>query len=530
MIAVSDVVNIYQEFGLRTAASDLQNKLALLTSVNARVSVAGGVNTGKTSLINALLGSSFPTPAIPTRSRIRIAYEAGAIKDADLKVFNSPWLREKKLEIIELTDQNFDREIKPDELLKHFALTDICIFILNAQAALSNTDYQQLKMLNMLKISTLILFAKTDRMSQAENLTVSDTVKEKLKGFDNIAFLDDAFGRHVKEYAEETRCFIEKTVKDRQNVKIVRDGIKEAMLRNALKQITDQIEKKKELLEASKSQAEKTAAEDIETLGCSSEKWLAIKSKIRENEADTKEKMHEKFAEWAAWTIRNLNHAVDNSNNVKQFLENTLPYDVETALTKDMESAKNFINSEASKASKAASESIKKDFKEQLVSIETESESSAIEIDPIRPINTDGMTDSRTMRNISKLGTAATVIATGLVFTLGVTGMVMGTSVLAGLVAEYIIDEKQEKAKDQAKNVIIPKCVRESHFDLEEKIYSCICDTYDSLINSVDEVQKNWTKASLSVIENKKQKILDSCSNQIAALCDMQTRIDALLK
>ena len=154
----------------------LESRLKQLSCEQTRVTIAGGANVGKTTLINALANTDLEVSSIPTSMTVRITYEGKG--DSESVKTNSEWLHEKNIEIWELSDAELGNEPTLGEFGLHFIHSDVCIMLLNSMSALSRTEISQLEVLEQLGIPTLLVLSKADQVNGNDYLEVEKYVEQ----------------------------------------------------------------------------------------------------------------------------------------------------------------------------------------------------------------------------------------------------------------------------------------------------------------------------------------------------------------
>ena len=190
----------------------LESRLKQLSCEQTRVTIAGGANVGKTTLINALANTDLEVSSIPTSMTVRVTYEGKG--DSESVKTNSEWLQEKNIEIWELSDAELGNEPTLGEFGLHFIHSDVCIMLLNSMSALSRTEISQLEVLEQLGIPTLLVLSKADQVNGNDYFEVEKYVEQKTSKYSNIRLLISGRNVHVKELADKVREVINELLND----------------------------------------------------------------------------------------------------------------------------------------------------------------------------------------------------------------------------------------------------------------------------------------------------------------------------
>ena len=119
----------------------LKVRLAELESPKIRLSVIGGTNVGKSSLINKLAEVKLPVSTIPSNSTHVIVTEPlSDMQQDNVYETNSEWMKGHNLEIWEIAELNATDETPIIDLGLHFMHSDICIMIISAMSALNRSE------------------------------------------------------------------------------------------------------------------------------------------------------------------------------------------------------------------------------------------------------------------------------------------------------------------------------------------------------------------------------------------------------
>ena len=147
---------------------DLVGQLNMLESRCIRVAVAGAINTGKSSLINALVGADLEVSILASKKTTRLVFELDGRKDDDTVLLESKWMKDHNLEIWELSSDELPLHPSEFDWTKHFGRFDVCIYLLNTMAPWSRVDDSNIKMCDQLSIPTLVVMAYADRVDERE--------------------------------------------------------------------------------------------------------------------------------------------------------------------------------------------------------------------------------------------------------------------------------------------------------------------------------------------------------------------------
>ena len=156
---------IAEELGSANIYEDYVNQVRPLASEKTRIGVLGQANVGKTTLVNALLGTALPVSSLPSGISYAIGYGQGEAEPHDgfrCVLSSCEWLKQHNVEVFELNKDIVLEDFTQVDVCRMLSRCDVCIYLLNAQAALDRTDIFILQNLNELNIPTLHTFSRCD--------------------------------------------------------------------------------------------------------------------------------------------------------------------------------------------------------------------------------------------------------------------------------------------------------------------------------------------------------------------------------
>ena len=184
----------------------LQLRCSMLEGEQTRISVTGGLNVGKTSLINAIADTQMEESFLANAKTVKVTIKG--LGQADDVESESPWMKSENVEIWELTDQNLGPEPKLIDYGLHFAHTDVCVMLLNTTAALSRSEMAQLNFLEQLGIPTLLVLAKADQLRQEDYVKVVKYVSDMVSKYSFVKLLETPEALPVKGMSNDVKVAI----------------------------------------------------------------------------------------------------------------------------------------------------------------------------------------------------------------------------------------------------------------------------------------------------------------------------------
>lgn len=507
VMELESIKRIASQLDMPNVSEVLESRLTQLECEQTRIVIAGGANVGKTTLINALANTDLEVSSIPTTKTARITYKgSGKTETIDS---DSKWLQGKGLELWELSDADLRNEPTLGEFGLHFIHSDVCIMLLNSMSALSRSEISQLEVLEQLGIPTLLVLSKADQVNGNDYLEVEKYVEQKTAKYSNIKVLTSERNVHVKELAEKVREVINELL-DEANPKVSsRAALSRLFETEAIASLYEACNKKIESANEANAKVEFMTNDKKSKLSDTATIWLKLQTTLSQRKNDTATKIKEVFAKKKQETIRQLSHNVELCGDVKLYWEKELPYRLEDVMRTNSQAASQLINADVMNTINWLNLEIKKSFNKSLNSIQPIT--CTIEPDPFIPTENPEISDNKKMRIVARVGTAATVIAAGTMFaTMGISGIVMATGMMAGIGAEFFMNRKQSESKEKVQS-LIPQMVDQAQQKLSINISDNLNKAYSELIKNLQSFQGLWMEEAERNIEKERQIALYNC-------------------
>lgn len=526
---IGTIKKLSTQLGCPDVYEKLNSRMKMLEGSSTRISITGGHSGGKSSLINALLGTHEEVSLLPTykttrfvRKGLSVTVDAGTIPVTEV---DSAWMQAQKLEVWELSDLDVEGEMTLIQLGEHYAHTDVCVMLLNAMMPLSRTEMTKIEALEKLGIPTLLVFSMADRMQENDYQEVAKYVKQKTSSFHVVKVLAPEKPTSVAQQAEEVRRIIDELLNEVGGQLTLRPSLKRLFLMDALSTLFEACNQKL---------GDTTAQEDVERMTAEKQAklsdmttvWLRLQAALNQRKNETAEKIRTLLEKKKAETVRQLKHNVEMCQDVKLYWEKELPYRLEDVVRMYSQTASQQINADVLNTINWLNGEIKKSFNKSLNSLQPIS----CEIEPEAvPTTTDvEIADTKKMRIVARIGTAVTVIAAGtMCATMGVGGIVMATGMMAGIGAEFLMNRKQNESKERVQE-LIPQMVTQAQQKLVITVSDHLNSAYNDLIKNLQSYQDQWIEEAKQSIEKEKQIALynhqveqkkwDECMQEINSL------------
>lgn len=526
MELIKSIKKVATQLSLQNVPEILDSRLKLLSCDQTRISITGGSNVGKSTLINALANTQIKVSSLPTMQTSRITFNGMGEKDSIES--DSDWLKEKELEIWELSEQDFGNDPKLIDLGMHFVTSDICIMLLNSMSALSRSEIVQLDVLEQLGIPTLLVLSKADQLNKNDYDEVEKYVTQKTSKYHYIKILASEEPVHISKLADKIKSAINSLLENSNPRKSSRASLLRLFVTDALVNLFEECNKKIEASEEAKAKVEKMTNEKKSKLSDSTTIWLKLQTALTQRKNDTASKIKQVFEKKKAETIRQLSHYIDMCGDVKLYWEKELPFRLEDVMKMNSQAASQLINADVMNTINWLNSEIKKAFNKNLNSIQPIT--CTIEAEPFISTENPQISDNKKMRIVARIGTAATIIAAGTMFaTMGIGGIVMATSMVSGIGAEYFMNRKQSESKEKIQS-LIPQMVDQAQQRLSINISDNLNKAYSELIKNLQTYQTQWLEEAELNIEKEKKIALYNCTTDAKKWVQCMEEINAISK
>lgn len=407
------------KLGRTDVCRQFDERLALLQGVPTRLAIAGGINSGKTTLANALTQTERPVSTLPNPATHCIAQQghgAGGVTESA-----SPWMKECNLEVWELTDEGLPQEPQPIDLGLHYARTDLCVMLLTAQAALSRTDLIHLQFLGEVSVPTLVVVAKADQLSDDDYHDLGEYIGKHMPKFPSATLLLPPRPTRLSEQSEIIRHAIDSILHERQPKERSRQALRNLFIIDTLAQLIETCQDKLAEADQARAKVEEMTAAKRDKLSDTSTIWLTLQADLASRRAETLKKLRAALEERKAETIWQFTHDTEKYSDMKFYWDKELPYQLENAAHANTNATSNLLNAEVVDTIRWLNAEITRNFNRSLNALPPIT--CRVEKAPV-PI-TDGLeiADTQKVCIVARVGTVATVIAAGsLLATAGIGG------------------------------------------------------------------------------------------------------------
>lgn len=481
------------------------SNVSSLNTGTVRLGIMGQPNTAKTTLINGLLGTNLPVTNLPSQANYTIKYgDVGNqttvpdTKGTEVTV-NSDWLKKLNLSVHEINNDIVPDETSPMELCSIVSKCDICIYLLNAQSALNRTDLFILNNLRDIEMPTILLLSRLDLLSEDDQKEVYSYVKSNISDFANVTL--PVLSASISKSIPMIKAEVEKSISS-VNIKNIRSNFENFYLTIAIGQLYEICQSHIDECSEKKHSIEKLASEKILKLDEKSTQWLTVESNLRQRIFAISDKLRAFLADRKDDMLRRLSHDVDVCGDVKLFWEKDFPFRLEELVRSEMGSATQLVNQELVKTIQWLQDELLKQFRCK-ISLTTGIVSDRGK-NSIQNPDEVSIADTQKLKIVTRIGTAATVIAAGALFaTSGIGGIIMAVSMVSGLGAEFFMRKQNNDSKEQIKKHL-PDIIERANLQLVTDYESKIQEVTAELISHLQTLKSDWIESSKKTIEQEK--------------------------
>lgn len=482
---------------------DYNNQIANLNVEGICIGILGLPNAAKTSVINSLVDANLPITNLPSGKNYKVGYgENENISETEsvspsVQIPNN-WLKEKKVTIIEKTLDIVPEETTIVSLCQLLSGIDVCVYIINAQAALNRTDMLVLDFLNNAGVATIVLPAKIDLILVEDREEVLSYIKSNIQQFNQVKLIE--LTTAVSKSNEMIKSSVQELV-DKADMKQSRENFQNFYLGYALSRLYENCQSKIDECNDKIKKIENSAEEKKQQLNEKVTSWLKVETELRKKTYAISDKLRSLLETRKADLIRRLSHDVDVCGDIKLFWEKDFPYRLEELMKAEMSSTTQMINQEFLRAIQWLQDELLKQFRCKM------SLTSGIINQNYSYNQNDSrvkVADTSKLKIIARIGTAATVIVAGALFsTSGIAGIMMAIGMVSGLGSEIFMRKKANESKELIKSHI-PEIVERSYIQLLTDFDQKIQDVTNELIQHLQDLKKDWLESSEKNIEQEK--------------------------
>jgi len=499
------------QLGCPEVYKDFNSRISMLSGDTTRISVTGNINTGKSSLINALADTKLEVSFLPTGKTNRVVAKEKA-SDSSAVESESEWLRSQQLELWEFPIKEMENSLNSFGL--HYVHTDLCVFLTNAQSVLTRDEMSHLDFLEQVGIPTLVVLTKADFLEESSLAEVCSYAKNIIarRKYKSIMLLGDMKGVPVFLLADSVKNAVNAILRNNDVKKKSRMALRRLFEACAITQLFESCTKRMQEIDDKVKKVEDLAIEKENNLSDSLMDWGLLQNKLNERRKETSDKISDSLEKKRTDVIRQLTHSVEMSNDVKLFWEKELPYKLEDIMRNNSQTSMHTINTDVVNTINWLNGEIRRTFHTGLSTLQPIS----CTIDSTSMPNSPNpeLADNKNMRIVARVGTAATVIAAATMLApLGIGGVVMAVSMMAGVGAEFFMNKKQGEAKQKVIE-LIPNVVDQAQNKLLVDVSDNLYNVYSELVRNLQSFQQQWREEAEKELQNENSVALFNCKKE----------------
>lgn len=496
---------ISAELDTQTVYEEFQCSISGLNSPRTRLSIMGQSNCGKTTFINNLLSINLPATSIS--SNLGYIILPGDNNQEEVLSNNTKrihiadeWIKNSNLEIIEINQDIVLEELSQIELCKLLSQCDACIYIMSSQAAFNRSDKLILQNLDEVGIPTQVILSKSDLLSDEDYSQVLGFVKNNLSQYSHVSIIDFST-KHLNSIVPSVlKANIEKLLTN-TNVSTTRSNFRKFYLGYALSKLFEVCQNNISSCLEKQENARQLSADKKNNLNIKSTEWLKLETQLRQKTSDISSKLRQFLTEREGDILRRLSHDVDVCGDVKLFWEKDFQFRLEELMKLEIQSATQMVNQELVKTLQWLQDCLLKQFKCRISM--TSSISNSNHIDPTHSASNIEIADTNKLKIVTRIGTAATVIAAGALFaTSGIGGIIMAVSMVSGIGAEFFMRKQTNEAKENIKRHL-PEIINRAQLQVVTDFDQKIQNLTNDVITQLQTLKKEWEDSSIKSIEQE---------------------------
>lgn len=523
--------------------TELTEHLERLNRPNTCIGLLGQGNSGKTSMINILTEANIPVSLLPSQTNIKVEFgekmiiPAALMDTEDLSISNElrqvtvnvpcQWLSAHKAIIYEKQTVIAPETASVNDIINFLSDFDVCIYMMDAQAALTRTDSILLEHLSNAGIPVLAVIGKIELLAEEDRADVDIFVRKNVSKYKTVTVFSNNDYRPLRECREELISAL-KNMLVNSNVNESRDIFANLYAAYAVAQLYENCEAKIAECNAKQSEVEKLFTKKLQQLNDASMSWLEVETMLKKRNSETNAKIRASFLEKKDEIVRRLTHDAELAADVKTFWEKDIPFRLEEYMKNAVQSVNQIANNEMITNVNWLQSELLRRFRCRLSITSTlirEGEK------PRFVSTTDDLvlSDTGKLRIITRIGSAATVVTAGVMLaTSGVAGIIMATSMLAGVGSEIFIHKKTNESREIVKQYL-PTLVDKMQSKVLEDFSLRLTEAHSNIISQLNLLQVEWSSNERKSIEQEKSIASFNCSptkwvecrdsiNQVAAL------------
>ena len=374
--------------------------------------------------------------------------------------------------------------------------------------AYTKNDALIIEHLNKFGIPTLVYISKLEKLPINDRQEVVSFLTNKLPKSKIISMVDNKKFVSIMDNIPSIVSAIEK-FKDSEYIQSVRENLTNFFIIDAVTHLFDECKSKIVQCQDSEQRIEKMTTEKFKNLSTLETEWMHIELKLSARKQKTEDKLRERLANRKSEMLRRLSHDIEVSSDISHYWNKELCYRIDEMIRAELQACTQLINMDIINTLRWLQEEIQKNVKKQTSFIPTITctiDGKEITLDKI------SISDNKSLRIITRIGTIATVFVAGcLMSTSGVYGAVMATSMLSGLAADWMMGNKNNKAKTKVME-LLPSILDKMELIYINQISESLNKSYKEILKSLKKSQAEWETQSQTTIKEERIIAIHNCN------------------
>lgn len=489
----------------------LVKHMQLLERQSIAVGVLGTANTGKSSIINAMAGTSLPTSPISTMQDYYVSYETS---NPSTVASSSSWMKEHNISFIEKAEKIFSNKSKDGEYASYFAHFDICLYIIDAQMAYTQNDALIIEHLDKFGIPTLVCVSKYEKIPANEKQVVFSYLTQKLPQSDVITIVENEKFISMVDNAPTIISAIENWSKS-DYIQTVRNNLTNFFIIDTVAHLYEECNAKIAKCQEGEQQTEVMTAEKLSKISSLETEWMRIELQLTKQRQMTENILQEKLAKRKKDMLRRLKHDIEVTSDVGHYWNKELSYRIDDMMCAELQSYTQIINTDIVNTLKWLQAEILKTFKKQagfVPSITCTIDNQETTLDAIE------ISDNKNLKIITRVGKTATILTAGVLLTTGIPGVLLAISMLTGTVADWILSLKTKETRAKVLEVL-PSILDKCELVYINQISASLKASYNEILGNIKTSQADWKAKAIATIEEEHQIAIHNCGREKYQQC-----------
>lgn len=489
------------------------------------ITIIGSRNTGKSNLINKLLGKKLlPVSAISNGTGFSIQgtneLEEGfcstnnsafqpieKLQQGDLEIDSSETLVTINLAHLWLTDNSFHLIEKPafdasdEDISKltnsYLKETDCVVLLVDALTPLRKAEVYLLSECTRRGLPTIIVLTKIDRLSEDERGEVVKYVNKHIQlQSDSLKVIPVS----LQNIDDNQISYIKSTIReeiDKTDILSLRSQQLADALLNVLGLINSAAHTGLKAQTKNEEDRQKEIKKRQQNFELQNLTWQKIELNLDSRRRKIDELLRDHLHKNHTNIFEALSYELKRNNDIRTWWERDLPYRLDRELTSIAEKLSQTINQQIIRDVQWLQQEISQQFQYPL---QASTEANVTVNMPSMEQPEIPLSNSNNLKIVSRFSTVTCIIIAGTALTpLGIGGAGIAAGVVAGLTLEQLLSWNTEREREKVfseLNKVIDRAEREYASEVSNKLK----ENYNHLVSQLKQNQRHWQQAQLQAL------------------------------